>query len=93
MTPIRIHGSRTLTRRNRSHIKKIIPFCPEERIIPTASPEAEAIPEEEVVEKAERFVVTQPQRKWVRLSPELHRHAPRGRPGEEIVSKLKEEEQ
>ena len=89
---VRIHGSRTLTRRNRSHIKKIIPFCPEERIIPAASPEVEAVPEETIVERADKFVVTQPQRQWSRLSPEPHRHAPRGKPGENIISKLKQEE-
>ena len=44
------------------------------------------------MEKADRFVVTQPQRQWVRLSPESHRYAPRGKPGENIVSKLKKEE-
>ena len=92
---VRVHGSRSLTKRNRSHIKRIVPLFPEERLYPTASPAAQSVPEEQVTEKEERYIVRQPPTQWsrARLSPEKHRLEPKGRPGEDIVSKLRLEEQ
>ena len=89
---VRVHGSRALTKRNRCYLRKIIPFIPEERLIPVSSPAAKSVPKETVLESAEKFVAVQPPRQWSRLSPEPHRHAPVARPGQDVVGALKRKE-
>ena len=89
---VRVHGSRTLTKRNRSQLRKIIPFIPEEKLVPVSCPAAKAAPADTVLEIEERNVSVQPPRAWQRLSPAPHRKAPAGSPGEDIISKLKAKE-
>ena len=89
---VRVHGSRALTKRNRCYLRKIIPFIPEERLIPVSCPAARSVPEETVLESAERFVAVQPPRAWQRMSPAPHRKASAGSPGEDIISRLKARE-
>ena len=89
---IQIHGSRRVTKRNRIHIRKIRPFIPDEKIIPVTHPHAGEIPEETKTEVRERYTAIQPPRKWKRLSPEPHRQQPVGRPGQDVVGRLKEQE-
>ena len=89
---VRVHGSRLLTKRNRSHLRKIEPFVPEERIYPVTSPAASLAPRETVTEVTDRYVAVQPPRVWNKLSPVVHRKEPVGRPGEDIITRLKEAE-
>ena len=89
---VRIHGSRSVTKRNRSQLRKIIPFIPEERLVPVTNPKVKEVVKSTVTESAERFVAIQPPRKWQRLSPIPHRQAPVGLPGEDIVGKMKDSE-
>ena len=90
---VRVHGSRAVTKRNRVHLKEIMPLVPEQYIIPVSHPVASHIPEETKTETSERFVAVQPPRRWPRLSPETHRRAPAARPGEDVITKLKDEEE
>ena len=60
---VRIHGSRYVSKRNRSHLRKIAPFKPEEKLYPAVSPEAQAVPQEEVLESTDRFIAIQPPRR------------------------------
>ena len=43
---VQMHGSRTLTRRNRIHLRKILPMVPDKYIIPVDHPSAAKAPEE-----------------------------------------------
>ena len=90
---VRIHGSRHVSKRNRSHLRKIAPFKPEERLYPAVSPEAQTIPQDEVIESTDRFIAVQPPRRWDRLSPLQHRQQPVGQPGEDVVARLREAEE
>ena len=89
---VRIYGSQHVTKRNRSHLQKIAQFTPEVRLYPAASPEAQSAPQETITEAEDRFVAVQPPCSWDRLSPLHHRQQPAGRPGEDVVSKLKQAE-
>ena len=42
---VRIHGSRHVSKRYRSHLRKIAPFTPEVKLYPAASPEAQTAPQ------------------------------------------------
>ena len=89
---IQVHGSRALTKHNRCHLRKIIPFIPEEKLVPVSCPAVKEVPADIVLESEERFVVVQPLRSRQQLTPAPHRKAPAGSPGKDIVSKLKAQE-
>ena len=89
---VQVHGSRALTNRNRCHLRKIVPFIPEEKLVPTLCDTAKQIQPETVLEAEKRFVAVQPPRSWQRLTPAPHRHTPAGKPGEEIITRLKTQE-
>ena len=89
---VRVHGSRALTKRNRCHLRKIVPFIPKEKLVPTLSDTAKMIQPETVLETEEKFVAVQPPRSWQKLTPEPHRHSPAGKPGENIVTRLRAQE-
>ena len=89
---VRVHGSRTVSKRNRIHLMKIRPLVPEEMLIPMVHPKVSEIPEHTKTEVSERFVAVQPPRQWVRLSPETHRYEPIARPGQDVVGALKRRE-
>ena len=89
---VRIHGSRAVTQRNRVHIRKILPFAPEEYILPVNSKEAAEVPERTKTEVTDRYVVVQPPQKFMRLSPDKHRKSPVAPPGQDAVTALKREE-
>ena len=50
---VRIHGSRHVSKRNRSHLRKITLFTPEVKLYPAASPEALTAPQEGVTESGQ----------------------------------------
>ena len=89
---VRIHGSRTVSKRNRIHLRKIHPLVPEEKLVPTVHPRVSEIPEQTKTEVSERFVAVQPPRQWIKLKPEEHRYVPAARPGEDAVGALRRRE-
>ena len=89
---VRVHGSRAVTKRNRIHLRKILPLVPDPYIIPVSHPSATEAPEVTKREITDRFVEVQPPRQWTRLSPDGHRQIPAARPGEDVVSMLKDRE-
>ena len=89
---MRVHGSRALTKRNRCYLRKIVPFIPEEKLVPTLADTAKMIQPETVLEAEERFVAVQPPRSWQKLTLEPHRQSPAGKPGEDIVTRLRAQE-
>ena len=50
---VRVHGSRALTKRNRIHLRKILPMVPDKYIIPVDHPSAAEAPEETKTEVTE----------------------------------------
>ena len=66
---VRVHRSRALTRRNRIHLRKILPMVPDKYIIPVDHPSAAEAPEETKTVVTERFVKVQPPRQWAKLYP------------------------
>ena len=86
---VRIHGSRSVSRRNRVHLRKILPLAPEQYIIPIHSEKVADIPEHTKTEVTERYVAVQPPKKFVRLSPETHRRSPAAPPGQDSVTTLR----
>ena len=89
---VRVHGSRALTKRNRIHIRKILPMVPDPYIIPADHPAAAEAPEVTKTEVTDRYVEVQPPRQWTRLSPDRHRQTPAACPGGDVVRTLREEE-
>ena len=87
-----VHGSRALTKRNRCHLLKIVPFIPEEKLVPALSDTAKEIQPDTILEAEERFVAVQPPRSWQRLTPATHRRTLAGKPGEDIITRLKAQE-
>ena len=60
--------------------------------MPTLADTAKMIQPETVLEAEERFVAVQPPRSWPKLTPEPHRQSPAGKPGEDIVTRLRAQE-
>ena len=89
---VRVHGSRLVSKRNRIHLRKILPLAPEQYVIPIDSREAATVPEHTKTEVTERYVAVQPPKKFVRLSPETHRKAPAALPRQDAVSPLRRKE-
>ena len=60
---VRVHGSRLVTKRNRIHLRKILPLAPEQYVIPIDSREAATVPEHTKTEVTKRYVAVQPPKK------------------------------
>ena len=90
---VRIHGSRLVSKRNRIHLRRILPLAPEQYVIPVNSKEAAEVPEHTKTEVTERYIAVQPPKRFMRLSPEAHRKAPAALPGQDVVTVLKRKEQ
>ena len=86
---VRIHGSRSVSKRNRVHLRKILPLAPEQYIIPIDNDKAADVPEHTKIEITERYVAVQPPKEFVRLSPETHRKTPAAPPGQDAVTALR----
>ena len=82
---VRIHGSRHVSKHNRSHLQKIAPFTPEVKLYPAASLEAQMAPQKDVTAIADRFIAVQPPNSWDWLSPLPHWQQPAGWPGDEVT--------
>ena len=89
---VRIHGSRLVSKRNRIHLRRILPLAPEQYVIPVDSKEAAEVPEHTKTEVTERYIAVQPPKRFMRLSPEAHRKAPVAPPGQDAVTALKRKE-
>ena len=86
---VRVHGSRSVSKRNRVHLRRILPLAPEQYIIPVHNEKVPEIPEHTKTEVTERYVAVQPPKKFVRLSPEAHRRTPAAPPGQDSVTTLR----
>ena len=86
---VRIHGSRSVSKRNRVHLRKILLLAPEQYIIPIHSEKVADVPEHTKTEVTERYVAVQPPKKFVRLSPEAHRRPTAAPPGQDAVTALR----
>ena len=86
---VRVHGSRAVSKRNRVHLRRILPLAPEQYIIPIHNEKVPDIPEHTKTEVTERYVAVQPPKKFVRLSPETHRRTPAAPPGQDSVTTLR----
>ena len=81
-----------MSKRNRIHLRRILPLAPEQYVIPIHSKEAAEVPEHTKTEVTERYVTVQPPKRFVRLSPETHRRTPAAPPGQDAVTALRREE-
>ena len=86
---VRIHGSRSVSKRNRIYLRKILPMAPEQYIIPVDNNKTADIPDHTKTEITEKFVAVQPPRKFTRLSPDQHRKVPAAPPGQDVVTALR----
>ena len=89
---VRVHGSRLVSKRNRIHLRRILPLAPEQYVIPVDSKEAAEVPEHTKTEVTERYIAVQPPKRFMRLSPEAHRKVPVAPPGQDAVTALKRKE-